>query len=187
GKAGIADLAYRDRRMSMVPTLLSVEGLSKSYGGVHAVRSVSFELRAGEILALIGPNGAGKSTCFDMLNGQNIPDSGRISLLGENTAGKKPRAIWRLGVGRTFQITATFPTMTVRENVQVALVSFGRQLFNLWTSTAHYARDEAGRLLDLVGMSAFAGRPCGELAYGDLKRLELAIALANQPKLLLMD
>ena len=109
--------------MSMVPTLLSVENLSKSYGGVHAVRSVSFELRAGEILALIGPNGAGKSTCFDMLNGQNIPDSGRINLLGEDTVGRKPRAIWRLGVGRTFQITATFPTMTVRENVQVALVS----------------------------------------------------------------
>ncbi len=173
--------------MSMVPTLLSVEGLSKSYGGVHALRGVSFELRAGEILALIGPNGAGKSTCFDMLNGQNIPDSGRINLLGQDTAGKKPRAIWRLGVGRTFQITATFPTMTVRENVQVALVSYGRQLFNLFASTAQYARDEAGRLLDLVGMGAYAGRPCGELAYGDLKRLELAIALANQPKLLLMD
>ena len=75
-----------------------------------------------------------------MLNGQNIPDSGRINLLGEDTTGKKPRAIWRLGVGRTFQITATFPTMTVRENVQVALVSYGRQLFNLWASTASCAR-----------------------------------------------
>ena len=83
---------------------------------------------AGEILALIGPNGAGKSTCFDMLNGQNIPDSGRITLLGEDTVGRKPRAIWRLGVGRTFQITATFPTMTVRENVQVALVSYGQAI-----------------------------------------------------------
>ena len=173
--------------MSMVPTLLSVEGLSKSYGGVHAVRGVSFALQAGEILALIGPNGAGKSTCFDMLNGQNIPDSGRINLLGEDTAGKKPRAIWRLGVGRTFQITATFPTMTVRENVQVALVSYRRQLFNLWSSTPRFARTEAGELLELVGMSGYAERPCGELAYGDLKRLELAIALANQPKLLLMD
>jgi branched-chain amino acid transport system ATP-binding protein len=173
--------------MSMVPILLKVEGLTKSYGGVHAVRGVSFELRAGEILALIGPNGAGKSTCFDMLNGQNSPDSGRINLLGEDTIGQKPRAIWRLGVGRTFQITATFPTMTVRENVQVALVSYHQQLFNLWASTAKFARNEAGRLLDLVGMGTYAGRPCGELAYGDLKRLELAIALANQPKLLLMD
>ena len=140
--------------MSMAPTLLSVEGLTKSYGGVHAVRGVSFELRAGEILALIGPNGAGKSTCFDMLNGQNIPDTGRIRVLGAETTGKKPRVIWRMGVGRTFQIAATFPTMTVRENVQVALVSHGGQLFNLWSSTASQARDEAGRLLDLVGMGA---------------------------------
>jgi branched-chain amino acid transport system ATP-binding protein len=173
--------------MSIAPTLLSVEELSKSYGGVHAVRKVSFALKAGEILALIGPNGAGKSTCFDMLNGQNIPDSGRISLLGQDTTGKKPRAIWRLGVGRTFQITATFPTMTVRENVQVALVSYRRQLLNLWASTPRFAKEEAGRLLELVGMGGYAERPCGELAYGDLKRLELAIALANQPKLLLMD
>jgi branched-chain amino acid transport system ATP-binding protein len=173
--------------MSMVPTLLSVEGLTKSYGGVHAVRGVSFQLRAGEILALIGPNGAGKSTCFDMLNGQNIPDSGRVTILGEDTVGKKPRAIWRLGVGRTFQITATFATMTVRENVQVALISHQQQLFNGWTSMPQFARSEAGRLLDLVGMGAYAERPCGELAYGDLKRLELAVALANQPKLLLMD
>ena len=173
--------------MSIAPTLLSVADLSKSYGGVHAVRNVSFALKAGEILALIGPNGAGKSTCFDMLNGQNIPDSGRISLLGQDTTGKKPRAVWRLGVGRTFQITATFPTMTVRENVQVALVSYRRQLFNLRASTPRFAKEEAGRLLELVGMGGYAERPCGELAYGDLKRLELAIALANQPKLLLMD
>jgi branched-chain amino acid transport system ATP-binding protein len=173
--------------MSTSQTLLSVEGLTKSYGGVHAVRGVSFALKAGEILALIGPNGAGKSTCFDMLNGQNTPDSGRVTLLGQDTVGRKPREVWRLGVGRTFQITATFPTMTVRENVQVALVSYQRQLFNLWSATPQFAREEAGRLLDLVGMDGYAERPCGELAYGDLKRLELAVALANQPKLLLMD
>jgi branched-chain amino acid transport system ATP-binding protein len=173
--------------MSAIAPLLSVEGLTKSYGGVHAVRGVSFALKAGEILALIGPNGAGKSTCFDMLNGQNTPDSGRVMLLGQDTTGQKPRAIWRLGVGRTFQITATFPTMTVRENVQVALVSHGRQLFNVVASTPKLLREEAGRLLELVGMSGYAERPCGELAYGDLKRLELAIALANRPKLLLMD
>ena len=167
--------------------LLSVEDLSKSYGSIHAVRGVSFSLNAGEILALIGPNGAGKSTCFDMLNGQITPDKGRIHLLGADTTGLKPRAIWRLGVGRTFQITATFATMTVRENVQVALASHRRRLFDLVSSTPRLAREEAGRLLDLVGMAAHAERPCGELAYGDLKRLELAIALANQPKLLLMD
>src|ERR1700682_3906953 len=100
--------------MSIPPTLLAVEGLSKSYGGVHAVRNVSCALKAGEILALIGPNGAGKSTCFDMLNGQNIPDSGRISLLGQDTTGKKPRAIWRLRIGRPFEVTGTIPTLAAR-------------------------------------------------------------------------
>jgi len=173
--------------MNSAQTLLSVEGLTKSYGGVHAVRGVSFALRSGEILALIGPNGAGKSTCFDMLNGQRIPDSGRVTLLGRDTTGKAPRVVWRLGVGRTFQITATFPTMTVRENVQVALVSHRGRLFNLWHSMPKLACQEAARLLELVGMSGYADRPCGELAYGDLKRLELAVALANTPKLLLMD
>ena len=173
--------------MSATQPILSVEGLSKSYGGVHAVRGVSFALRAGEILALIGPNGAGKSTCFNMLNGQTAPDSGTVHLLGRDSTGLKPREVWRLGVGRTFQITATFPTMTVRENVQVALSSHDRKLFNLATSMPRFAQDEADRLLELVGMGGFAGRACGELAYGDLKRLELAIALANQPKLVLMD
>jgi branched-chain amino acid transport system ATP-binding protein len=171
----------------MVPTLLSVEGLSKSYGGVHAVRSVSFELRAGEILALIGPNGAGKSTCFDMLNGQNTPDSGRIKLLGEETVGRKPRAIWRLGVGRTFQVTATFGSMTVRENVQMALMSRNRKLYSVWRSAAGFNPEEAEKLLERVGMREQGERACAVLAYGDLKRVELAIALANRPRLLLMD
>jgi branched-chain amino acid transport system ATP-binding protein len=173
--------------MSNAAALLAVDGLTKSYGGVHAVRGVSFQLVAGEILALIGPNGAGKSTCFDMLNGQRKPDRGCVQLLGQDITGQPPRRVWRLGVGRTFQITATFPTMTVRENVQVALVSYADRIFNLWRSTPDFQRDEADRLLALVGVEGYAERPCGELAYGDLKRLELAIALANQPKLLLMD
>jgi len=167
--------------------LLAVDGLTKSYGGVHAVRGVSFRLAAGEILALIGPNGAGKSTCFDMLNGQKTPDHGRVELLGADVTGKPPRMVWRLGVGRTFQVTATFPTMTVRENVQVALLSYAGRIFNVWRSTPDFQRDEADRLLTLVGVGGYAERPCGELAYGDLKRLELAIALANRPRLLLMD
>src|SRR6202011_1766164 len=120
-------------------------------------------------------------------NGQNVPDSGRINLLGEDTRGKPPRAIWRLGVGRTFQITATFPTMTVRENVQVALVSYRRQLFNLWSSTPQFEQSEAACLLELVGMGGYADRPCGELAYGGLKLFSRAVALVNQPKLLVMD
>jgi branched-chain amino acid transport system ATP-binding protein len=167
--------------------LLEVEGLSKSYGGVQAVNGVSLSLKPGEILALIGPNGAGKSTCFNMLNRQIEPDAGRIIIGGRDTAGLRPRAIWRLGVGRTFQITATFASMTVRENVQTALISHARELpvFHRFGGRMHVA--DADALLDLVGMRAQGQRPGGELAYGDLKRLELAVALANQPKLLLMD
>jgi branched-chain amino acid transport system ATP-binding protein len=104
-------------------SLLEVSGLSKAFGGVRAVNNVSFTVEAGELLALIGPNGAGKSTCFNMLNGQLRPDAGSIRLAGRDILGLQPRDVWRLGVGRTFQITATFSSMTVRENVQMALLS----------------------------------------------------------------
>jgi branched-chain amino acid transport system ATP-binding protein len=173
--------------VSQSTRLLEVEGISKSYGGIDAVRDVSFSLDSGEIVALIGPNGAGKSTCFGMLNGQIQPDSGSCRLLGTETGGLPPRKIWRLGVGRTFQITATFASMTVRENVQVALLSYHRELWILHRYAGRSHVEKANGLLDLVGMRAEADRACGELAYGDLKRLELAIALANAPKLILMD
>ena len=167
--------------------LLEVSGLRKSFGGVAAVREVGFALAAGELLALIGPNGAGKSTCFNMLNGQIRPDGGSVLLEGRELVGLAPRAIWRLGVGRTFQITQIFGSMTVRENVQMALLSHGRALGDLWRFAGRLEVAEADRLLGLVGMGDAAARPCGELAYGDLKRVELAVALANRPKLLLMD
>jgi len=167
--------------------LLIVEGLSKAFGGVHAVRDVSFSVAPGELLAMIGPNGAGKSTCFNMLDGQTAPDGGRVTVAGRLTTGMRPRAIWRLGVGRTFQITATFPSMTVRENVQVALLSGAGRLWRMAGYAGSAFAAEAEALCGLVGMAAAAGRPCGELAYGDLKRLELAVALANRPVLLLMD
>src|SRR5436190_9064285 len=111
-------------------SLLQVEGLRKSFDGLEAVAGVSFRLEPGEILALIGPNGAGKSTCFNMLNGQLRPDSGSITLNGKPTVGLQPRQVWRMGVGRTFQITATFSSMTVRENVQMALLSHHGRLRN---------------------------------------------------------
>ncbi|WP_225771002.1 ABC transporter ATP-binding protein [Inquilinus sp. Marseille-Q2685] len=165
--------------------LLPGEGLAKSYAGVQAVRGGDFTLEAGGILALIGPNGAGKSTCFNMLNGQIRPDAGRVRLEGRDITGLAPRRVWRLGVGRTFQIAATFASMTVRENVQTALLSHHRR-FGLSFAGRAYP-DEADALLDLVGLGGAAERACGELAYGDVKRLELSIALANAPKLLLMD
>ena len=166
---------------------LQVQGLRKAFGGVQAVAEVSFAVASGEMLALIGPNGAGKSTCFNMLNGQLKPDSGRVRLGGRDIVGLRPRAIWRLGVGRTFQITATFASLTVRENVQMALYSHVGRLASLLSRFGAALAGEADSLLDQVGMRDQADRVCGVLAYGDLKRVELAMALANQPRLLLMD
>jgi branched-chain amino acid transport system ATP-binding protein len=166
---------------------LSVRSLSKAFGGVHAVRDVSFDVKPGEFLAMIGPNGAGKSTCFNMINGQLTPDSGEIHFAGSNIAGCLPRDIWRRGVGRTFQVAATFGSMTAAENVQMALISHARQIFRLWPAAVSLQRDRAYALLEQVGMRDAADRPSRELAYGDVKRIELALALANDPKLLLMD
>ena len=166
---------------------LAVHNLRKKFGGIDAVAGVSFALAPGEMLALIGPNGAGKSTCFNMLNGQLRPDAGQVLLAGQDITGLPPRAIWRLGVGRTFQITATFASMTVRENVQTALLSHHRRVWRFWRSADRHAEPDAESLLARVGMQSQADRPAGVLAYGDLKRLELAIALANAPRLLLMD
>jgi branched-chain amino acid transport system ATP-binding protein len=168
-------------------SVLEVIGLAKSFGGVHAVREVSFSVRAGEFLALIGPNGAGKSTCFNIINGQTAPDGGDVRFDGASIVGRRPREVWRLGIGRTFQIAATFGSMTVAENVQMALISHAGEIFRFGRPAAARHRERALALLTQVGMQEAADRACRELAYGDVKRIELAIALANDPKLLLMD
>ena len=168
-------------------SLLKVTNLGKSFGGVKAVDGIGFELAAGELLALIGPNGAGKSTTFNMVNGQLRADVGSITLDGQELLGLEPRDIWRLGVSRTFQIAETFLSLTVVENVQMALLSRDKKLYSFFTRAANYMRDEALALLGQVNMLAQADRPCSVLAYGDVKRVELAIAMANEPKLLLMD
>jgi branched-chain amino acid transport system ATP-binding protein len=167
--------------------VLAVHDLAKSYGGVAAVGGVDFAVAEGEMIALIGPNGAGKSTCFNMLSGQIRPDRGSITLFGSSLVGLAPRRIWRLGVGRTFQITATFSSMTVLENVQMVLISYHHRLRALLQTAGSLYRDEAMALLTLVGIQDLHDRSCSALAYGDLKRVELAMALANEPKLLLMD
>ncbi len=167
--------------------LLAVRGLSKAFGGVHAVENVSFALAAGEMLALIGPNGAGKTTCFNMVGGQLAPDAGSVRLGGVELVGLKPEAIWRQGVGRTFQIAETFASLTVVENVQMALLSHAGRVGGFWRPARLQFRAEAVALLESVGMAAQAERATSVLAYGDVKRVELAIALAHRPRLLLMD
>jgi branched-chain amino acid transport system ATP-binding protein len=168
-------------------SVLAVSDLAKSFGGVRAVDRVSFTVGKGEFLGLIGPNGAGKSTCFNMINGQLKPDGGRILFEGCDVAGLPARAVWRLGVGRTFQIAATFGSMTVAENVQMALISHAGETFRGWRPAAQRHRARALALLAEVGMQEAAERASRELAYGDVKRLEFAVALASEPRLLLMD
>lgn len=168
-------------------TELAVSSLCKSFGAVRAVDGVSFSVSGGEFLALIGPNGAGKTTCFNAINGQLSPDAGTIRFDGSDIAGLPPRDICRRGIARTFQIAATFGSMTVVENVQMALIAHARETYRLWRAARSYHRPRALELLRQVGMHEAADRPCRELAYGDVKRVELAIALASDPRLLLMD
>jgi branched-chain amino acid transport system ATP-binding protein len=191
---------------------LKVTSISKSFGGLKAVEDMSFIIESGELLALIGPNGAGKSTCFNLINGQLKPDAGLVQLGKQSLTGKTVEEIFHMGVGRTFQIAATFSSMTVAENVQMVLLS--KQAYLSSSKQSNYSeagnpslfswfkpngfksgfraareqhRDRALELLDRVGMRDQADRATSVLAYGDIKRAELAIALANEPQLLLMD
>jgi len=170
----------------MSAPILSVHDLARAFDGVEAVRGVSFEVAAGERVALIGPNGAGKTTCFNLINGQLAPDRGRVLLDGARIDGLPARAIAARGVGRTFQVAATFASMTVKENAAVALLAaHGAE------AAMHGGLDaverEARALLERADLGALADAHCATLAYGDAKRVELALALARRPRLLLMD
>ena len=167
--------------------LLQVRHLHKSFGSQMAVNNVSFDVGAGELLAVIGPNGAGKSTTFNLVNGQLLPDSGSVSLSGQSLIGRKPHALWRQGVSRTFQMAEVFRSMTVIENVQMAMLSAQGLQLSPWRRTRQHRADAAQTLLEKVGLAELSQQISDTLAYGDIKRLELAMALVNQPRLLLMD
>jgi branched-chain amino acid transport system ATP-binding protein len=168
-------------------TLLTAEGLCKAFGGVTAARDVGFAVGRGEKVALIGPNGAGKSTVFNMVGGQLRPDRGSVRLNGEDITALAARARFGRGIGRTFQVAQVFLSMQAVETVQMALISREGEARRLWRPARQHHRPEALDLLARVGMADAAGRPCSTLAYGDVKRIELAVALAGRPKLLLMD
>jgi branched-chain amino acid transport system ATP-binding protein len=161
--------------------LLSIQGVTKRFGGVAALNDVSFEVAPGEILGVIGPNGAGKTTLLNCVSGIFRPDAGRISFDGHVINGLLPHRIARLGVGRTFQVVKPFASMTVRENAAVGAL-FGASRLPL-----AQAFEAAEEVLDLVGMSGKATLPVASLTIPDRKRLEVARALATRPRLLLLD
>ncbi len=171
----------------MSDAVLRADGLTKVFGGVRAVDGVSFAVAAGELVALIGPNGAGKTTCFNLVNGQLAPDAGTVALAGTRIDGRAPHEVARLGVGRTFQVAATFASMTVRENVRLALAAHARHTGRVLALASAEPAAEADAVLARVGCADLADAHCATLAYGNAKRVELALALAARPRVLLMD
>jgi branched-chain amino acid transport system ATP-binding protein len=172
---------------TMPQPMLQIGGLWKSFAGFVATRDVSFELAAGETHAVIGPNGAGKTTFFNLITGHLRPNKGKVAFEGRDLVGLSPQKIVRLGIARSFQRINIYPRLTVFENVQVALIAHEHQQWNLLRPGRSLHREETRDLLDLVGLAADAGEGAGELSYGKQKQLELAIALASKPRLLLLD
>lgn len=160
-------------------TLLAVENLSRSFGGIHANQDISFEVAEGEILGVIGPNGAGKSTLFDLITGFTRADSGKILFDGRNIFGLSPDRIASLGIGRTFQKLKPFADMTLLENVMIGC----------FVKQAHIkqARDRALEIIDFVDLIEKRHHFARELSTGQRKRLELARAMSIEPRLLMMD
>jgi branched-chain amino acid transport system ATP-binding protein len=167
--------------------MLRIEGLTKTFAGFVAVRDVNFALAAGETHAVIGPNGAGKTTFFNLITGHMRGDRGRILFDGAEIAGQPPERIVRRGIARSFQRINIYPRLSVFENVQVALIARDGRHVDMVRPGRAMARQETAELLALVGLEERAAEVAGELSYGMQKQLELAIALAARPRLLLLD
>ena len=168
-------------------TMLKIAGLWTSFAGFVAIQDVHFDLSAGETHAIIGPNGAGKTTFFNLITGRLRPDRGTVNFEGTELVGLAPERIVRMGIARSFQRINIYPRLSVFENVQVALIAHAGQHWNLFTPGRSLHRGETADLLRLVNLDAEAREVAGELSYGKQKQLELAIALAAKPRLLLLD
>jgi branched-chain amino acid transport system ATP-binding protein len=167
--------------------IFQTQGLKKYFGGVKAVDGVNLAIPRGELRAIIGPNGAGKTTLFNLLTGHIRHDAGAIYFKGEEIGRLPPHHVSRKGIGRTFQITSIFRRMTALENVQVSLMTHRRQHYHIFRPAKTLHREEALALLERVGLRDEAWKLSGILSHGDQKRLELAIALAGKPDLLMLD
>jgi ABC-type branched-subunit amino acid transport system ATPase component len=167
--------------------LLSITGLSKSFGGLRAVKDVDLTVRAGDRHAIIGPNGAGKSTLFNLITGRLRPDRGKILFGGTDITGKPPHMIARAGIGRAFQITTIFPKLTVLQNLQYAVIAHRGLTWRPWGVANRMFVDESMTLLEAVGLSRQADLPAGQLSHGDQRAIEIAISLALGSRLVLLD
>jgi branched-chain amino acid transport system ATP-binding protein len=167
--------------------VLEVRGLCKSFGGFRAVSDVDLAVAEGEIAAVIGPNGAGKSTLFNLMTGHLQPTAGRVFVNGRDVTGVAPHKICGMGLGRSFQRTNIFPRLTVLENVRAALLAHRGQGPNFWSRSNRLCHGEAEALLASIGLAEQALATAGTLSYGNQKQLELGIALASDPKILLLD
>jgi branched-chain amino acid transport system ATP-binding protein len=167
--------------------MLSVRGIGKSFNGFRAVADVSLDVPAQAITAVIGPNGAGKSTLFNLLTGHVRADGGSVAFEGRDITGAAPHAICRMGIGRSFQHTNIFRKLTVLENIRVALIAHHGQARNFWGGNPNLYRDEAVRILQSLGLAGEAETVSDYLSHGNQKQLEFGIALASDPKLLLLD
>ena len=169
--------------------ILETEGLTKEFRGFFAVKNVALRVRRGTIHALIGPNGAGKTTCFNLLTHFLTPTRGRIRFNGREITGSRPADIARLGLVRSFQISAVFPHLSVLENVRVALQRQRGASFDFWRSerVLDGLNGRALELIDAVGLAAFARTPAVELPYGRKRALEIATTLALDPEMMLLD
>jgi len=183
---GASDRDPRPAREASEP-ILNVVSLAKSFDGIDAVRDVSFAVHAAEIVALIGPNGAGKTTCFNLIHGELAPDRGDVRFEGRTLLGTPTHRLARRGIARTFQVAATFASMTVRESIALALAARAGRDGTMLSAPLSTHSTRADALLRRTGIEALADAHCAALAYGDAKRLELALALAAVPRLLLMD
>jgi len=167
--------------------MIEAQDLRRAFGGVAAIDGVSLAVARHEIVAIIGPNGAGKSTLFNLLTGHLKPDAGRVVLAGRDVTGIAPHKLCALGVARSFQRTNIFPKLSVFENVQAALIAHRGRGRDLWSRADHVFRDEAMALLADVQLADKARLAGGTLSYGNQKQLELGIALAGKPEVLLLD
>jgi branched-chain amino acid transport system ATP-binding protein len=167
--------------------MLSLENVSKSFGGLMAVNDVNMEVKKGDIHAIIGPNGAGKTTLFNLITGYHHPDTGKVVLRKENITGLPRHIICQKGIARSFQRINIYPKLTVFQSIQVAVSSQQGYTFRLFSLAERIGRKETEKLLDELGLPQYRNLKGEELSHGDKKRLELAISLANKPELLLLD